>query len=150
MVKNITVILTLLAYRAQPWTHRRHLVWWILTRCSGGYTFVCWRYKRWVGSESPCRAELPSADLHCLFFQIHPWWRFFTNIFYSKSSHRLKSISGIIIIIIVNNNNFDLIAILLLAGGLKATAEWIKISVDFYWKFERSAREFGNYSENKR
>ena len=26
----------------------------------------------WVGSESPCRAELPSADLHGLFFQIHP------------------------------------------------------------------------------
>ena len=22
----------------------------------------------WVGSESPCRAELPSADLHSLFF----------------------------------------------------------------------------------
>ena len=26
----------------------------------------------WVGSESPCRAELPSTDLHSLFFQIHP------------------------------------------------------------------------------
>ena len=25
-----------------------------------------------VGSESPCRAELPSADPHSLFFQIHP------------------------------------------------------------------------------
>ena len=25
-----------------------------------------------VGSESPCRAELPSADLHSLIFQIHP------------------------------------------------------------------------------
>ena len=44
------------------------------------------------------------------------------NIFYLKSSHRLKSISGTIIII-VNKNNFDFIAILLLAGGLKATAE---------------------------
>ena len=98
-----------------------------------------------AGSESPCRAELPSADLHSLFFQIHPRWRSFTNIFYLKSSQRLKSISGTIIII-VNNNNFDFIAILLLAG----TAELIKISVDFYWKFERSTSEFGNYSENKR
>ena len=52
--------------------------------------------------------------------------------------------------IIVTNNNFDFIAILLLARGLKATAEWIKISVDFYWKFERSTSEFGNNSENKR
>ena len=73
-------------------------------------------------SESPCRAGLPSADLHSLFFQIHPRWRFFINIFYLKSSHRLKSISGTIIII-VNNNDFDFIAILLLAGDLKATAE---------------------------
>ena len=32
---------------------------------------------------------------------------------------------------IVNNNNFDFIAILLLAGGLKTTAKWIKVSVDF-------------------
>ena len=44
---------------------------------------------RKVGSESPCRVELPSADLHSLFFQIHPRWRFFINIFYLKSSHRL-------------------------------------------------------------
>ena len=49
-------------------------------------------------------------------FQIHPRWRFFINIFYLKSSHRLKSISGTIIII-VNNNNYDFIAILLLTGG---------------------------------
>ena len=84
----------------------------------------------WVGSESPFRAELPSADLHSLFFQIHPRWRFFINNFYLISSHRLKSISGTIIII-VNNNNFDFIAILLLAGGLKTTAEWLKFSVDF-------------------
>ena len=28
--------------------------------------------KKEVGSESPCRAELPSADLYSLFFQIHP------------------------------------------------------------------------------
>ena len=78
----------------------------------------------WVGSESPCRAELSSADLdlNSLFFQIHPQWRFFINNFYLKSSHRLKSIIGTIIIL-VNNNNFDFIAILLLAGGLKATAE---------------------------
>ena len=75
-----------------------------------------------VGSESPCRAELPSADLHSLFFQIHPRWRFFINILYLKSSHRLKSISGTIIII-ANNNNFDFIAILLMAGRPKATAE---------------------------
>ena len=47
------------------------------------------------------------------------------------SSHRLKSISGTIIII-VNNDNFDFIAILLLAGGLKFTADRIKVSVDFY------------------
>ena len=39
------------------------------------------------------------------------------NIYYSKSSHRLKLISGTIIIL-VNKNNFDFIAILLLAGGL--------------------------------
>ena len=76
----------------------------------------------WVGSESPCRAELPSAYLHSLFFQIHPRRRFFINNFYLISSHRLKSISGTTIII-VNNNNFDFIAILLLAGGLKTTAE---------------------------
>ena len=76
-----------------------------------------------VRSESPCSAELPSADLHSLFFQIHPRWRFFINNFYLKSSHRLKSISGTIIIIIVNNNKFDFIAILLLTGGLKATAK---------------------------
>ena len=50
----------------------------------------------------------------------------------------------------VNNNNFDFIAILLLAGGLKTTAKWIKVSVDFYWKFERSTSEFGKHSENKR
>ena len=37
-----------------------------------------------VGSESPCRAELPSADLHSLFFQIHPRWRFSINIFLFK------------------------------------------------------------------
>ena len=54
---------------------------------------------------------MPSADLHSLFFQIHPRWRFFNDIFYLKSSHRLKSISGTIIII-VNNNIFDFIAIL--------------------------------------
>ena len=24
------------------------------------------------------------------------------------------------------------------AGGLKATAEWINVSIDYYWKFERS------------
>ena len=80
----------------------------------------------WVGAESPCRAELLGADLHSLFVQIHPGWRFFINNFYLKSSHRLKSISGTIIII-VNNYNFDFIAILLLAGegggGLKATAK---------------------------
>ena len=70
------------------------------------------------GSESPCQAELPSADLHSLFFKIHP-----RKYFYLISSHRLKSISGTIIIIIINNNNFDFIAILLLAGGLKTTAE---------------------------
>ena len=28
--------------------------------------------RRRVGSESPCRAELPCADLHSLFVQIHP------------------------------------------------------------------------------
>ena len=72
-----------------------------------------------VGSESPCRAELPSADLHILFFQIHHLWRFFKNNYYLKSSHRLKSISGTIIIL-VNNNNYDLIAILLLGGGLES------------------------------
>ena len=44
------------------------------------------------------------------------------NTFYLKASHRLKSISGTIMII-VNKNNFDFIAILLHAGGLKATAE---------------------------
>ena len=75
-----------------------------------------------VRSESPCGAELPSAYLHSLFFQIHPRRRFFINNFNLISSHRLKSISGTTIII-VNNNNFDFIAILLLAGGLKTTAE---------------------------
>ena len=58
-----------------------------------------------AGSESPCPAELPSADLHSLFFQYHPWWRFFMNNFYLNSSHILKSISGTVIIV-VNNNNF--------------------------------------------
>ena len=67
-------------------------------------------------SESPCPAELLSADLHSLFFQIYPRRRFFINNFYLKSSHRLKSISGTIMI--VNKNSFDFIAILLLAGGL--------------------------------
>ena len=38
----------------------------------------------------------------------------------------------------MNNINFDFIANLLLSGGLKATADGIKVSVDFYWKFERS------------
>ena len=42
----------------------------------------------WSGLKAP--AELPSADLHSLFFQIHPRWRFFIIIFYLKSSHRLK------------------------------------------------------------
>ena len=71
------------------------------------------------------------------------------NIVYLKSSHRLKSISGSIIII-VNKNIFDFIVILLLAGGLKATAERVMVSVDFYWKFEGSISKFGNYSEKKR
>ena len=102
-----------------------------------------------VGSESPCPAELPSTDLHSVFFQIHLRWRFFINIFYLKSSHRLKSISGTIIII-VNKNIFDFIAILLLTGGLIATVECIKVSVDFYWKFESSTSEFGKHYENKR
>ena len=44
------------------------------------------------------------------------------NISYSKSSQRLKLISGTIRII-VNKNNFDFIAILLLAGDPKAAAE---------------------------
>ena len=74
-----------------------------------------------VGSESPCRAELPSADLHSLFFSNSSSVEIFHKYFYLKSSHRLKWISGTIIII-VNNNNFDFIDILLLAGGLKATA----------------------------
>ena len=100
-----------------------------------------------VGSESPCRAELSSADLHSLFFQIHPRCRFFLNNSYLISSHRLKSIRGTMIII-VNNNNFDFIAILLLAGGLKITAKLTKVSVDFYWKFERSTSEIGKHSEN--
>ena len=73
-----------------------------------------------VGSESPCPANLPTYIAY--FFQIHPHWRFFKDNFYLKSSHRLKLTSGTIIII-VNNNNFDFIAILLLAGGLKATAD---------------------------
>ena len=51
--------------------------------------------------------------------------------------------------IIVNNDNFDFIAILLLAGGLKFTADRIKVSVDFYWKFERSTSELGKHSEKK-
>ena len=71
------------------------------------------------------------------------------NNFYLKSSPRLTLISGTITII-VNNNNFDFIAILCSQGGLKATAKRIKVSVDFYWKFERSTSEFGKYSENKR
>ena len=74
-----------------------------------------------VGSESPCRADLPSADLHSLFFSNSSSVEIFHKYFYLKSSYRLKSINGTIIII-VNNNNFDFIAILLLAGGLKATA----------------------------
>ena len=41
-----------------------------------------------------------------------------------ECTKRLKSKSGTIIITTtVNNNNFDFIAILLLTGGLKATAE---------------------------
>ena len=100
-------------------------------------------------------SELPCADLYSLFFQSRHRWRFFINNLYLKSSHRLKSISGTIIII-VNFNNFDFIAILLLAGGggggggVKATAERINVSVDFYWKIERSTGEFGIHSENKR
>ena len=35
-----------------------------------------------VGSESPCPAELSSADLNRLFFQNRPRWRFFINNFY--------------------------------------------------------------------
>ena len=98
-----------------------------------------------VESESPCRAELPTYIVY--FFQIHPRWRFFINNFYLISSHILKSISGKIII---KKIVYDFIAILLLAGGLKTTAEWIKVSIDFYWKFERSTSEFGKHSENKR
>ena len=73
----------------------------------------------------------------------------FINNIYLKSSHRLKSISGTIIIIVINNN-FDFIAILLLAEGLRATAERSEVSVDFYWKFETSTSKFGKHSENKR
>ena len=65
---------------------------WTSSSCSvhqtGRWIFVI-RHRE-VGSESPCRAELPSADLHSLFFQIYPRWRFFINIFYLISSHRLK------------------------------------------------------------
>ena len=35
-------------------------------------------------------AELPRSDLHSLFLQYHPQRRFVINIFYLKSSHRLK------------------------------------------------------------
>ena len=41
--------------------------------------------------------------------------------------------------------NFDLISILFLAGGLKAPAEWIAISVDFRdlnWEIEKSSSDF--------
>ena len=72
-------------------------------------------------TEPSCGAELPSANLHSLFFTNSSSVEIFHKYFYSKSSHRLKSIIGTIIII-VNNNNFDFIAILLLAGCLKATA----------------------------
>ena len=60
-----------------------------------------------VGSESPCRAELPTQ---IVIFQYHHLWKFFTNKYYLKSSHRLRAISGTLKII-VNSYNLDLIAI---------------------------------------
>ena len=94
------------------------------------------RKKERVGSEIPFPAELPNADLHSLFLQIHPRWRFFINNFYLKSPHRLKSISGTIITI-ENNNDFNFNAILLLGGGLKATAECINRAIVSFWKVVR-------------
>ena len=44
------------------------------------------------------------------------------NILNIKSSNRLQAISGILKLII-NSNNLDFIAILFIAGGLKAPAE---------------------------
>ena len=52
-------------------------------------------YNLLVRSESPCR-----ANLHSLFFQYHPLWRFLKNKFYLKSSHSLKALSGTLIIIV--------------------------------------------------
>ena len=74
-----------------------------------------------LGLKAPAEPSCRVADLHSLFFSNSSSVEIFHKYFCLKSSHRLKSISGTIIII-VNNNNFDLIAILLLAGGLKATA----------------------------
>ena len=60
-----------------------------------------------VGSESPCRAELPT---HIVYFSISSSVEIFKNKYYLKSSHRLKAISGTLIVI-VNSYNLDLIAI---------------------------------------
>ena len=60
-----------------------------------------------VGSESPCRAELPTC---IVYFSISYSVEILKNKFYLKSSHRLKAISGTLIII-VNSYNLDLITI---------------------------------------
>ena len=81
------------------------------------------------------------------FFQIHPRWRFFINNFYLKSSLILNLNDK------WNKNNDSKINFnchFIACRGLKATAELIKFSVDFYWKFVRSTSEFCKHSENKR
>ena len=52
------------------------------------------------------------------------------GVYYEKSSHRLKSISGTITII-VNDNNFDFFTILLLGWGPESHSRVNQISVIF-------------------
>ena len=55
----------------------------------------------------------------------------FHKYFYSKSSHRLKSISGTIIII-VNNSNFDFTAVFIACSGPESHSRVDQDTVDFY------------------
>ena len=74
------------------------------------------------GLKAPAKPSCQVPTYIVFFFSNSSSVEIFHKYFYLISLNRLKSISEPIIII-VNNNNFDFIAILLLTGGLKATAE---------------------------
>ena len=91
----------------------------------------CIKIFLWVGSGKPPSQPNCRVPTYLVYFSISPSMDIFHKFFfYLKSPYRLKAISGTLIMT-VNYNNLDFIFILLFAGGLKATAKRIVVSVDF-------------------